>query len=203
MKPRHVVGCLQLLDDGASKVGRLVVAAHVRRPVSAQERIRPALGSQSSSFRPVRSNKSPSRGASRYIIQRGDVPDLALGEDVVRRLCDRISVEVETEVPQELSHTRHHLVSQSNTNPPPEADIHSPRAEDGTRRSPWWRRGPWRRDLRRPGPGCPWRRDGCARARASRKAVLKTSATATTPTCTPSSVIHQGRNRRGREKERG
>lgn len=27
--------CLQLLDDGASKVGRLVVAAHVRRPVSA------------------------------------------------------------------------------------------------------------------------------------------------------------------------
>jgi hypothetical protein len=30
-----VVGCLQLLDDGTSEVGRLVVAAHVRRPVSA------------------------------------------------------------------------------------------------------------------------------------------------------------------------
>jgi hypothetical protein len=25
MKPGYVVGCLQLLDDGASKVGRLVV----------------------------------------------------------------------------------------------------------------------------------------------------------------------------------
>ena len=35
MKPGYVVGCLQLLDDGTSEVGRLVVATHVRRPVSA------------------------------------------------------------------------------------------------------------------------------------------------------------------------
>lgn len=65
--------CLQLLDDGASKVGRLVVAAHVRRPVSAQARVRPALASRSGRARFVQcaATKARAEVASRYIIQRG------------------------------------------------------------------------------------------------------------------------------------
>ena len=90
-----------------------------------------------------------------------DVPDLALGEDVVRRLCDRVGVEVETEVPQELFRTV--IVASQSVWQTLKIFLSEQKV---MRRSPWWRRGPWRRDLRRPGPGCPWRRDGCdARAR--------------------------------------
>lgn len=55
---------------------------------------------------------------------KNDVPDLALGEDVVRRLCDRVGVEVETEVPQELLHES--AFRQSNSDPLPKSEIHPP-----------------------------------------------------------------------------